>query len=615
MIGRKATLVVLAWNRWDLTKRCLDSLRETDLSGAEVLVVDNGSTDDTPRALQRYSSWLRVIRNPRNLGFVRGNNVAISESEPDSDIVLLNNDMEFPDVQWLQKLRACAYTAPEAGIVGCRLVLPDGRLLHAGTYILPDTMWGQQIGSLERDVGQYTSTHEVEGIVFACAYIRREVLDAIGQLSVDFESYFEDTDYCLRARRGGFRTYVCGDVTLVHNEHGSTAGDSGEFQRIFQASRDAFRRKWARALDRRYTRELLWQSIMNFPTGYAMSTRQLLRALDRAGVRTSYRYVYGAGTPYPVEEPEPSGDYFLNVVAHRNGTPPVAVVYGQGDVFYRNRGRRKVGFTMLEVDGFPADWVRQANRMDEVWVPTEFNRRGFLESGLKKPVHTIPLGVDTNYFHPGIVGFPNPSEEFAFLSNFEWGERKEPWLLLKAFNEEFSAGEPVRLVCKIINKDPQVRVRREIVRLRLKESGGKVSFLFNCEFPYHQLGAFYRSADCFISAGRGEGWDMPLMEAMACGLPAIATDWGAHTEFVHEGNAYPLRVQRTIPAVAKCPYYEGFRWAEPDADHLRYLMRHVYENREEARSRGLAAAREMAEKWTWDRAAERIVGRLDALGR
>ncbi len=616
MSRRKATLIVLAWNRWDLTRRCLDSLQSTDLTGAEVIVVDNGSTDETPRALSDYP-WVRVIRNPRNLGFVRGNNAGIAESDPDSDVVLLNNDIELVQRDWLQRLRDCAHENPGAGILGCRLMLSDGRLLHAGTYIVPDTMWGQQIGSLEKDVGQYTSTREVEGIVFACAYIRREVLTAIGPLSEDFESYFEDTDYCLRASRAGFKTLLCGAVTLVHDEHGSTTGDDGRFMRIFQSSRAVFRKKWGKALEARYTRELLWQSIMNFPTGYAMSTREILRALDRRGVRSRYRYLYGPGTPYPPAETQPSGDYLMNVIASRNGAslPSVGVVYGQGDVFKRNRARRKVGFTMLEVDGFPSEWVRQANRMDEVWVPSEFNRQGFVDSGVKRPVHRIPLGVDPNYFHPGIRGVPNPTGEFVFLSNFEWGERKEPWLLLKAFNDVFTAGEPVRLVCKIINKDPEVHVRREIANLRLKESGGKISFVFNREFPYYQLGAFYRSADCFISAGRGEGWDMPLMEAMACGLPAIATDWGAHTEFVHEGIAYPLRVRKTIPAIAKCPYYEGFRWADPDPDHLRVLLRQVYDDREEARRRGIAAAREMAERWTWDHTARKILARLTELNK
>jgi GT2 family glycosyltransferase len=614
MNRRKTTLIILAWNRWDLTKRCLDTLRETDLTGAEVLVVDNGSEDETPEGLESYD-WLRVLRNPTNLGFVRGNNAGIASADRDSDIVLLNNDMEFEQKDWFQRLRDCAQSTPGAGVVGCRLRLPDERLLHAGTYILPDSMWGQQIGSQQKDVGQFTAIREVEGIVFACAYIRREVIQKIGALSEDFQSYFEDTDYCLRATQAGFKVLLCGDVTLVHKEHGSTEGDDGRFMRIFQASRDKFRKKWGKALQDRYTHEVLWQSIMNFPTGYAVSCREILRALDRRGVRVIYRYAYGPGSPFPVPEIGSSGDFLLDTMRDRRdgARPSLSVVYGQGDVFRRNRGRRNVGFTMLEVDGFPRDWVRQANRLDEVWVPTEFNRQGFLRSGLKRPVHKIPLGVDPNYFHPRIQGHPNPMGEFVFLSNFEWGERKEPWLLLKTFNETFSAREPVRLVCKIFNQDGMLSVRDEIRRLRLRESGGKISYLFNREFPHYQLGSFYRSADCFVSTGRGEGWDMPLMEAMACGLSTIATDWGAHTEFAHEGICYPLRIRRTIPAVAKCPYYEGFSWADPDPDHLRFLLRHVYENQEEARAKGAAAAREVAQKWTWDESAGKICSRLEEL--
>jgi GT2 family glycosyltransferase len=614
MTGRRATLIVLAWNRWELTKRCLDSLRRTDLDGAEVLVVDNGSTDETPQELAKYG-WLKVIRNASNLGFVRGNNVGIAAADPSSDVVLLNNDLEFHQPDWLARMKECADSSPDVGVVGCRLVLPDGRLLHAGTYILPDTFWGQQIGSLEKDVGQYTGRREVEGVVFACAYLKRELLDAAGALSEDYESYFEDTDYCLLARQKGFRTLLCGDVTLVHNEHGSTARDMDQFLRLFQSSRYRFRAKWHRTLGDLYTRNLSWQSILNFPTGYAMSCREMLRALDRRGVRIVYRYVYGRGTAIPYDEAGSTGDYLLDVMRSREEPPepPAAVVYGQADVFSRNRGRLKIGYTMIEVNGFPRDWVEQANGMDEVWVPSEFNRQGFLESGLVRPIYTIPLGVDPHYFHPAIRGHRSPLGEFVFLSNFEWGERKEPWLLLQVFNDVFSATEPVRLLCKIVNRDQRVHVGEEIRRLGLKETGGKISFVFNREFPYYQLGSFYRSADCYVSAGRGEGWDMPLMEAMACGLPAIATDWGAHTEFVHEGIAYPLRVKGTVPAVAKCPYYEGFSWAEPDPDHLRYLLRNVYENQVEARRRGAAAARETAAKWTWDNTARRIVERLQML--
>ncbi|HVT59286.1 MAG TPA: glycosyltransferase [Thermoanaerobaculia bacterium] len=614
MIQRRISLIILAWNRWDLTRICLESLRATDLGDAEVLVVDNHSTDETPERLAEIP-WVRTLRLPKNLGFVRGNNAGIAAADPSSDVVLLNNDLIFTQRDWLRRLAACAHAAPDVGVVGCRLTLPDGRLLHAGTYILPDTVWGQQVGSLESEIGQYLRTREVEGIVFACAYIKRETLQAIGGLALDFESYFEDTDYCLRARQAGLKTVLCGEVTLVHDEHGSTGDDAGALMKLFQGSRQTFRKKWGTALRRRYRHELLWQSIMNFPMGYAMSCRELLRALDQQGVWTVYRYVYGPGTVFPPLEPEQSGDYRLNVLRSRPKSfwPKAAVVYGQGDVFRRNRGRYKIGYTMLEVDGFPAEWVRQANRMDEIWVPSEFNRQGFLRSGLRRPIHVMPLGVDIDHFHPAIKSHPNPAGEFVFLSLFEWGERKEPKLLLRAFNEVFSSEEPVRLLCKVINRDPSVHVKEEIRRLRLSQSGGKISYLFNLEFPHHQLGSLYRSADCFVAISRGEGWDMPLMEAMACGLPAIATDWGAHTEFVHPGIAYPLRSRRTVPAVARCPYYAGFSWADPDPDQLRHLLRHVYEHRDEARARGMAAAREMAARWTWGQAAQRIAGRLAAI--
>lgn len=613
-MNRKTTLIVLAWNRWDLTQRCLQTLRTTDLTGAEVLVVDSGSTDETPQRLAELG-WVRVLTLPENAGFVRSNNAGIEAADPATDVVLLNNDLEFRQEDWLQKLRGCAHARPEIGVVGCRLLLPDGRFLHAGTYVLPDTFWGQQIGSLEKEIGQYTRDRVVQGVVFACAFIKREVLDAIGGLALDFHSYFEDTDYCLRARERGFITVVCGGVTLIHHEHGSTTGKEGLFTSIFSESRRVFREKWGERLRGEYRTHVLWQSILNFSTGYARSSRELIPALEAQGVRTVYRYVYGPGTSFPIAEDPETGDYLLNVVRSRRRPifPRIGVVYGQGDAFDRNAGRFKIGFTMLEVDGFPADWVRKANRMDEVWVPTEFNRAAFQRCGLTRPVHVMPLGVNPDYFHPGIKAYPNPLGEYVFLTNFEWGERKEPWLLLESFNQTFSAREPVRLVCKVINRDPAVRLKQEIRNLDLDQAGGRVSFLFNVDFPHYQLGSFYRSGDCFLSVGRGEGWDMPLMEAMACGLPSIATDWGAHRDFVHDGISYPLRVRGTVPAVAKCPYYEGFAWSDPDPDHLRHLLRHVYENRDEARAKGRLAALEMVERWTWDHAARKIAARLEAI--
>jgi GT2 family glycosyltransferase len=609
---RGVTIVILAWNRWDLTRTLLDSIRRhTDLANVEVLVVDNGSTDETPGELAKLP-WARVLRSEENLGFVRGNNLALRAVDRTRDVVLLNNDVEILHDAWLERLQECAHAAPRHGIVGCRLVLGDGRLLHAGTFIRADTCWGQQIGALEMDVNQFADTREVEGIVFACAYLRREMLDEVGLLSEEFVTFFEDTDYCLRAAERGWKTLCCGAVTMRHDEHGSLAGNDALRERLFETSRATFRAKWAAKLDARYTSALTWQSTMNFASGYSISTRELVRALDAEGVRVDYRYAYGRGTAVSAVEPQAANDPLLDLIRARRSPrrPEIAVTYAQGDVFARNPGRRRVGFTMLEVDGFPADWVRQANALDELWTPTEFNRQGLLASGVKRPVHVIPLGIDADRFHPAIRRSPNPRGEYVFITNFEWGERKNPELLLRTFNRTFRADEPVLLVCKINHRDPGVHVPHAIAALGLDERGGRVYFIYNRELPHYQLASLYRSADCFVSTSRGEGWGLPLLEAMACGLPAIATDWGGHTAFLDPSDTYPLRVHELIPAVSQCPYYDGFRWADPDEEHLAVLLRHVYEHQDEARERGLRASARVRATLTWRDAAKKITARL-----
>ncbi len=605
-VSRKVSIVMLTWNGLDYTKQCLKSLHDRTATppAYELIVVDNGSTDGTVEYLEKQD-WLTLIKNERNLGFVKGNNIGIAVTDSATDILLLNNDMVIIEDDWLAKLQEVAYSDSTYGIVGARLLMANGQLLHAGTYMPWHTFAGQQIGAMEKNVNQYNRAREVDGIVAACVYIKREVIEKVGVLDEEFFSYFEDTDYCLRVRDAGYKVILAGNVNLIHHENVSTKVNKTSFSRIYDKSKDIFRRKWGKYLKTRYDTAVMWHSLVNFPTGYATSSRHLVLELDRLNVDVRLTYLYGVDNMEP-----PSDNYKIEELKQRRKDLSLPqVVYGQGDAFVKNGGSYRIGYTMLEVTGLPNDWVNQANFMDEVWCPSTFNRETFARSGVTKPLYVMPLGVNPDYFNPQIKSF-RATSRYTFLSVFEWGERKAPEILLRAYTEEFDANENVLLVLKVTNKDPGVNIQQQIKDMNLRENHAPIALMYNQKIPAYQMGSLYRSVDAFVLSTRGEGWGMPVIEAMACGIPTIATDWSAHADFMNEDNAYPLRVAKLIPAKAKCPYYEGFEWAEPDTEHLRYLMRYVYEHPDEARTQGMKASDEILANWTWRRAAEKIKARL-----
>lgn len=163
------------------------------------------------------------------------------------------------------------------------------------------------------------------------------------------------------------------------------------------------------------------------------------------------------------------------------------------------------------------------------------------------------------------------------------------------------------MICKSNNFDPSFTIRNEVEKLNLRKNSAKIIFAENQILKQYELGVLYKSADCFVLPTRGEGWGMPILEAMACGLPVIATNWSSQRDFMNESNALPLDVEKLVLAEAKCPYYKGFKWAQPSYEHLRERMRWVFENQIEAEQIGKRAAKDVKENWSWDNSARIMI--------
>ncbi len=606
-LSSTVSIVIVTWNALEHTRTCIESLfSETAYEDFDVVVVDNGSVDGTVEYLKSIEG-LTVIENRENLGFAKGANIGLAHTKPDSDVIFLNNDIRITDREWIDKLRQAAYSKPEIGVVGCRLVFPNGTLNHTGAYIRPYELFGENEGGLEDDIRQCTSNRVVEAVIGAVLYVKRTALDRLGgAFDEDYFSYFEDTDLCYRARKEGMEILYCGELTLEHAGSASLRENKYDFSKVFKDSQEKFIRKWRKTILDDRNPEVVWCSTLHQPVGYASVTRNVIKKLWAKNVYVNYDHLYS-------DLPETNtGDPLIDDIRRlprRPGSP--VVMSGPADLWRRKSSRFRIGYTMLEVDGIPRDWVEEANRAVEVWVPSQFNVETFSSSGVKRPICKIPLGVDTDYFHPDIKPYRRFSR-FTFLSLFEWGERKAPEILIKAFNEEFSASDDVVLVIACSNWDPAVSIKAALDRLNLRRGRAPIILYVNPQLEGYQMGSLYKSADVFVLPTKGEGFGLPILEAMACGVPPIATDWSGHLEFFDETVGYPIHVHHLEPAIAKCPYYEGFRWALPDFEHLRELMRRAVSNPEELNRKSKEAAAR-AKRFSWDATCALIKERLEAL--
>lgn len=241
----QVSIVIPVYNQLPYTAACLRSLAEVRSQVAcEVIVVDDASTDATPDALPGVAG-LRVLRNPENLGFIGSCNRGAREARGEF-LVFLNNDTEVTK-GWLEALLQTFMTRPDAGLVGARLLYPDGRLQECGGLVFRDgSGWNYGRGD-DPARPEYRHLRETDYCSGACLAIRRELFARLEGFDSRYApAYYEDTDLAFRVRAEGLKVYVQPAASVIHHE-GVSSGtdlDSGvkQYQRVNQT---VFRERWA----------------------------------------------------------------------------------------------------------------------------------------------------------------------------------------------------------------------------------------------------------------------------------------------------------------------------------------------------------------------------------
>lgn len=211
-------IVVLSWNGRSLLQQYLPALTRLDYPAYQIIVVDNGSTDDTIPFLASEYHQVRLIANDANLGFSRGINPGLRQTSADV-VVLLNNDVEVRP-NWLTELVRPLHDQPDIGITGAKLYFPDGRTLqHAGAMLEQPLAIGRHRFYRQPDTGQADELCDVDYVTGAAMAVHRRVINQIGLLDESFAPfYYEETDYCTRARNAGFRVVYVPTAVAIHHE-------------------------------------------------------------------------------------------------------------------------------------------------------------------------------------------------------------------------------------------------------------------------------------------------------------------------------------------------------------------------------------------------------------
>lgn len=286
MTQPRASVIVLHYKHYAHTRECLKSLRESTYGNLDVIVIDNDSQDGAFATMQHEFPEVRAMQMTRNLGFAGGVNVGLKAAlAAGADLLmLLNNDaIVAPDC--IEKLIAGLRQYTQIGILSPKFIRPGtGRLAAVGfrvtAYDVQPVGWNMHDASVPND----DAPQMFDAVSGGAMLIRRDVIERIGCLDERFFFYFEDTDFCVRARQAGFDAAYLPAAVVYHSVSEGTKDSPGLADFYLGRSRQIYFRKHLRG-----AQKLVY--LLREPIHALRYAR--IRAIDGGGFNAASNYIKG----------------------------------------------------------------------------------------------------------------------------------------------------------------------------------------------------------------------------------------------------------------------------------------------------------------------------------
>ena len=261
---------------------------------------------------------------------------------------------------------------------------------------------------------------------------------------------------------------------------------------------------------------------------------------------------------------------------------------------YKEPGKRNIGYFFWETSRIPKKWVDACQCLDELWLPCSSNADACRRSGVKVPIRIIPQPTPLPA-HNKRVWIPGADDDtYVFYSIFQWTERKNPSCLLRAYWNAFHNKENVILVIKSYMAGDSAReidlitqtmssIKKEMATTLgvSEDSLCKVYFISKIISDDH-ITRLQNSGHCFVTAARGEGWNIPAAQAILLGQPIISPSYGGVVDFLTHKEYYSVscRGMIQVSGMSWIKWYESNqKWCDPSYISMSIHMRTVFEQR------------------------------------